>query len=121
MRIDFIPADENAVTYRLGIAYSELFGDYTLNDLTDDEFSQMQETLSTDYALPTVDMRTTEVGTKLILIDETGSDSDYASLLTIYHGFFIELSMDKLDGSQITDAEIDTGVAILSSLALIKE
>ena len=119
---DFWPNDGTGVYYELLIAYSEEFGDYTLNDLSDEEYAQMVEWMTGDFNNATVDTsKTTGYGTKLVVVDENGAESDYGFILTIYHGYFIEVNMLSLDNTDITEDEIQTGIDILTSLAFVTE
>ena len=121
---DFVPDDPAKVNYHLGVIYDDEYDkDFVLNDLSDEEFEATAQELMAEYAYdfcdPTTEVRTTGMGTKLLLIDENGSESEYAILLTIYHGYFIELDMDKADNVQITEEELQTGIDILTSLWMV--
>ncbi len=116
---NFIPDDENAVSYMLIISYSEEFGDYTLNDYTDEEFAVAAEALTADYEAPIVGTAETGMGTKLITVIETGSESCYGSILTIYHGFFVQVHL--FSNVEITDADMQVAIDILTSMELSKK
>lgn len=117
---DFEPADAAAAKYTLVIEYSEEFGDYILNDLTAEETAQMKEMLTADFADAVVTFPTTKAGTKLIQIDEQGSESEYGLVLTIYHGYFVQITLTKANGVQLTAEEYQTAIDLMSSLQMVE-
>lgn len=114
----FIPDDENAVQYLLIISYSEEFNGYTLNDYTEEEFAAAAEALTADYEAPIVGTAETGMGTKLITVIETGSESFYGSILTIYQGFFVQVHL--FSDYEFTDADMQVAIDILTSMELSK-
>ena len=58
------------------------------------------------------------MGTKLITVIETGSESCYGSILTIYHGFFVQIHL--FSNVEITDADMQVAIDILTSMELSK-
>ncbi|MDO4483601.1 MAG: hypothetical protein Q4C54_03955 [Clostridia bacterium] len=121
LHVSFVPEDENNCTeYDLLIAYSELVDNATLGDMTDDEYKLMVEVLTADYNDPSVETITTEKGTKLIVVNENGGESDYAEIMTIYHGYFINVIVYDED-HQLDEAKIKTGMDILASLTFTTE
>ena len=119
--ICFIEPDElENAEYVLSIAYSEEFDGFTLNpSLTQEEIAQAIEWLTMDYADPTVTTLQTALGTYEILIQENGSEMDYAELVTIYDGYFANMAISRPEG-EVTQADIDTALAILSSAEIVK-
>lgn len=123
----FEPADENVtVYYTLIVAYSDeyaaLYGeDKTLNDLTEEEFAAAVQDLCADFYAPTTSVVTTSFGTKCIVVNEDGCESEFATILTVYHGYFIQVYIDSLDGVVIDDAIIQTAVDILSSMEIVNK
>lgn len=116
---EFIPDDAAAATYTLAIVYSEEFGDYTLNDLSAEEAANMEAVLTADYADAAISFPTTAVGTKLIQVDEQGAESDFGAVLTIYHGYFVEIDVEKAEG-ELTEADFQMAVDLMSSLQLVE-
>lgn len=114
----FVPDDPTAAAYTLVIVYSEEFGDYILNDLSEEEAANMEALLLGDFADAVVTYPTTQAGTKLIQVDEQGSESEFGFVLTIYHGYFIEIDLEKEDG-QLTEADFQMAIDLMSSLQLV--
>lgn len=117
----FMPEDAAAPMYGLVINYSEEFGDYTLTDLSEEEFAQAVEVLTADYAEPVVGTAETGMGTKLITVVETGSASSYATVLTIYHGYFVQINIEKPNDVDITEDDMQIAIDILTSMELSKK
>lgn len=123
----FKPDDENCfLYYTLLIAYSEeyaeVFGkESTLNDLNEEQMAAAIEELTADFALPEVTMAQTGLGTIVIIVDEQGSESEYVSILTVYHGYFVQLYIDETAGNQITKEQIQTALDIMTSLEVIEK
>ena len=123
----FKPDDENCfLYYTLLIAYSDeyatVFGrDSILNDLTEEQLNAAIVELTADYAQPEVTIAETGFGTKVIIVNEQGSESEYVSILTVYHGYFIQMYIDEVAGNQITAEQIQTGLDIMTSLELIEK
>lgn len=116
----FMPDAPAAAAFTLVIVYSEEFGDYTLNDLNDEEFAEMQAMLTGDYADAVITFPETAVGTKLIQLDEQGSESEYGAVLTIYHGYFVQISLEKPDDAELTEADFQMAIDLMSSLELVQ-
>lgn len=108
--------DEEAVQFSVSIAYSEVFADYTMDidQLTDDQIANAKEILSPDFNNPEFTFFKTENGLSLLLVDETDSQSEYAYILTIYNGYFVEVDMFK--ASSITQQDIDAAATMLQSI-----
>ena len=111
---------EGSVTYYLNIAYSDMFGNYTLNELSEEEFAQAKEWLTEDFNDAMVEVTETGMGTKVIAVEEQNAEDDYGFLLTIYRGYFIQVDMFKA-GAELTREEFKTGLDILTSLAFVTE
>lgn len=122
----FAPDDAAKPYYTLLIAYSEEYADTfgkdsTLNDLTPEQLIRATMELTSQYSKPEVTTATTDFGTLCIIVNEQGSESEYASILTIYHGYFIEVYIDMLNGEQLSEEDIQKGLDIMSSLELIEK
>lgn len=122
----FKPDDANEKPYyTLLIAYSEEYAarfgrESTLNDLSEDELNAAIADLTSDFADPQITVAVTGLGTKVIIANEQGSESEFATILTVYHGYFVQIYIDQLNGRELTEAEIQTGLDIMTSLTLIE-
>ena len=123
----FKPEDETTMPYyTLLVAFSEEYAERygresRLNDLTQEELDDLVSELTRDFASPEITMGVTGMDTIVIIVNEQGSESEYATILTVYHGYFVQVYIDQLDGRPITDEEIQTGLEIMTSLAMVEE
>ena len=121
------PADPaGTVYYTFLIAfseeYAEVFGRASrLNDLTEEQLKKAIAELTQDFAEPEVKVAETGLGTKVLIVNEQGSESEYATILTIYHGYFIQIYIDEITGRQLTDEEILTGLDIMTGITLVEK
>lgn len=118
--------DGNSVYYTLLIAYSDEYADVfgkesTLNDLDAEQMVKAVTELTSQYNKPEVTTAKTSFGTLCLIVNEQDCESEYASILTIWHGYFIEVYIDVLDGTQMTQEDIQRGLDIMSSLQLIEK
>ena len=122
----FVPDDGAKPYYTLLIAYSEEYADTfgkdsTLNDLTPEQLVKATVELTAQYNKPAVSTAETAFGTLCIIVNEEGCESEYASILTIWHGYFIEVYVDMLNGEQLTQEDIQKGIDIMSSLTVTEK
>ena len=123
----FIPRDDNCQTYyTLLIAYSEeyanTFGkESTLNDLSSQQMVRAVMELTGQYNKPEVTTAMTSFGTLCLIANEQECESEYVSILTIWHGYFIEVYIDDLSGRQLTQEDIQRGLDIMSSLTVTEK
>lgn len=102
----------------ISVAPFDEYPDYTLNnELTDEQMDEMIEALTEEYYEPSVELRETDYGTTVVVIDENEAESDYADLLTIWHGYFVGVSLLKQD--EITPADLDMGMKLMSNLWVV--
>lgn len=119
--------DEDAPIYfTLLVAYSDEYADYfgkeaILNDLTEEQLEIAISELTSDFEAPEVTTGLTDFGTLCIIVNEQGCESEFASILTVYHGYFIQIYIDSPSGLEIGQELIDTGLGIMSSLELIEK
>ena len=114
--------DADSVQFMASITYSELFDGYTLNvdDLSAEELNaEMQEMLGDSYALPEFSFVTTSHGTDVVLVNETGAESDYAEYVTIYQGYMVTVALVK--DSELSDADLALGLQLLSDMWFVEK
>lgn len=103
----------------LSIAFDESYsGVERMNDLSDEELALLE---STFQAMNDVDItyRETGYGTKLLIARETGSDTDFVDILSIYKGYFVEFNMTpnpKAADQTLTDAQIQMCIDFLTDV-----
>lgn len=103
----------------LSIAYDEAYHDVgRMNDMTNEELALVESTF-TEMNQVVISYRETGHGTKLLIARETGGDTDFVDILTIYRGYFIEFTMwpneDAADQT-LTDEQINLCIAFLTDL-----
>lgn len=108
--------DENKAQFTLSIAYSDIFP--TISLMTEEDIEQAKQVIGFDFAAPVYTVETTAHGTKFLLISENGAEEDYAQLVTNYEGYFIQMYINAAPGAHVTDEDVATAMAILSSLTL---
>lgn len=117
----FKPENPDSPYYTLIVAYNDeyalLFGEESsLSDLTEEQLQAGIDELTRDFADPEVKVTTTGLGTVVIVVNEQGSESEYATVLSVYHGYFAQIYIDQLNGRPITDEEIQVAIDIMTSL-----
>lgn len=113
-------ADETAPAIYVSVAHADDFSDVTLNmDITDEQLLEIEEKLADDYNDPSIDIRETDYGTKMICITENDAQTDYADLITIWNGYFITIGIQKTE--QITDEDMELALRIASDLWIVEK
>jgi hypothetical protein len=92
-----------------------------MNDLTDEDLAALEATF-TDMNEVDISYRTTAYGTKLLVARETGADTDFVDIMSVYKGYFIEFVMSpsaQAANPVLTDAQIAMCVDFLSELDFV--
>lgn len=122
--IAFISSGDNEKPIlQLSIAYNELYSDVErMNDLNDDQIKALEASF-TDMNEVSISYGQTAYGTKLLIARETGSDTDFADILTVYKGYSIEFVMTpnpKAANQELNDQQIQMCVDFLSELDFVE-
>ena len=113
-------SDENAPIIYVSVAYSEELDGQTLDgQISEEELQTMESQLAADYNEPIVEIRETDYGTKLICIAENDAQTDYADMITIWHGYIITVGLQKTE--QLTDADMELATQIVSDLWIVQK
>lgn len=113
---------ETDVSYTLSVAYSEELSEQDdLTKMTQEQFDEFVAVIAADYASPETRVYETSHGTRLLFIHETGTEeSGYGMLMTVYQNYVVCLYM--LDTvNPLSEAEIQTGVDLLSELWFVEK
>ncbi len=106
----------------LSIGYDDTYGDVErLNDLTDEQLAVLEASF-TDMNEVDISYRMTGYGTKLLVARETGADTDFVDILTIYKGYFIEFNMTpnlKAADQTLTDDQVRMCVDFLTDVNFV--
>ncbi len=115
------PTDAARPVLYLSIAYDERYADVErMNDLGPEELAALEQSY-TDMNEVDISYRETAYGTKLLVARETGSDTDFVDILTVYQGYSIEFIMTpgREAEQKLTEAQISMCVDFLSDLDFI--
>ena len=108
---------------QLSIAFDEMFADVDrMNDLPEEALKGLEESFA---EMNDVEISYTETayGTKLLIARETGDDTDFVDILSVYKGYSIEFVMtpnpDAKDQT-LTDAQIQMCIDFLSEVDFVE-
>ena len=106
----------------LSIAYDDMYGTVDrMNDMSDEDLAVLEESFR---EMNDVDISygKTDLGTKLLIARETGSDTDFVDILTVYKGYFIEFNMTpnpKAADQTLTNEQIGMCIDFLTNLDFV--
>lgn len=117
-----IAEDTKSPQMMLTIAFDEMFADVErMNDMSAEDIETLKASF-TDMNEVEFSEAVTAAGTKLLIAKETGSDEDFASIITLYKGYSVEFVLspnpDAADQA-LTDDQIQKGIDFLSDLEFI--
>lgn len=105
--VEMTTGDAEKPSFDLHIAPSEELEEQSLKELTEAERASLLELIEADFSAPEHEFFTTPSGNEIILTRETDVQAgEYATMQTIYHGFFFFLSCKYEDYRALTDADI---------------
>ena len=113
-------ADTTAPVIYVSVAHADGFSGFTLDmDVTDEQLLEIEQTLAADYNSPSIEIRETSYGTKMICITENDAQTDYADMITIWNGYFITVGIQKEE--QIVDEDMELALRIVSDLWVVEK
>ena len=116
----FTSDDPEAAVIYVSVAYSDAFAGYTLtSDLTEEQMEEAKLALTGDYNVPTMEFYETDYGTTLLAITENDAQSDYADFVTVWHGYFIVIALQKT--SYLTDEDLELARQIASDMWIVEQ
>ncbi len=105
--MDILFDDASKPAFDLHIAPSEEYDGKSLKELSEEERALLVEQVEMDFSMPQHEFFTTPLGNEILLTRETDPVAgEYATMQTIYHGFFFYLSCAYPDFHALTDADI---------------
>ena len=105
--LQFLPENEADVRFTVMVCADDEYDQYPrLNDLSEEQLQEFIDGMVADWHNPKIEIRATGMGSKIVVADEQDAEMDYVQMQSIYHGYFISTYMTHLDGSQITEEEI---------------
>ena len=106
----------------LSIAYDDVYGEVKkMNELGEEDLLVLENSF-TEMNDVEISYAETGYGTKLLIARETGSDTDFVDILTIYDGYFIEFNMSpnpKAANQTLTDEQIKMCIDFLTNVDFV--
>ena len=105
----------------LSIAYNEMYSNVDrLNDLNADDLKALEATF-TEMNDVDITYRETGYGTKLMVVRETGNDTDFVDIFTIYKGYNVEFNVTPgAEAKELTDEQIKASIDFLTELDFVE-
>ena len=94
---------EGRASVAITIAPSDIYGDLSMNDLSDEEVEQLKALAAEQYEDPELSVEATPSGNSYIAVD--ADEEGIKSVFTLYLGYFVELTQWHEDFSEITEAD----------------
>ncbi len=111
-------ADPKMPMYKVTVAYGEEAGEKTMFDWTDEELEGLYSTIANGLENPTYEMLEQKDGRKVMIVNEE-SAYDYAYLLTVYQGYYIQVYVAHADYKTLTQEEIDAAAAMMDQIKIL--
>lgn len=111
----------------------EHFPEMTLLICPDDEYADLERLndmeeadqegyvlgLMEDYNDAEVTWLQTDYGTDVVLLNENGTTIDFAELVTVYHGYVLDLMIMATEGEVVTGDDITSAMKFLSDMDFV--
>lgn len=95
---------EGLATVSVNIAVSDLLGEDSLNDMGEEDVQLLVQAAGEQYDAPSSSVDITPSGNKYIYTCSNG-ESDMDSIVTVYDGYFIEMTQWYDDYHELTEAD----------------
>jgi len=93
--------------FDINVAFSELFAGEFLGKFAQEETDHLVEMVGEDFSIPAHEFFLTPSDNTILLSRETDPDAgDYATMTTVYKGFFFQLYCCHKDYSPLTDEDL---------------
>lgn len=114
--LDFATGNDDDAEYFVSVAADEAYEDYTLaaEDMESESIQALIASMSIEYNDPSIEYLCTEHGTPVIFVNENGLTGDYGDMFTIWHGYFIGVTLLKT--SDLTETDVARSLKLLSDL-----
>lgn len=93
---------EGLASVYITIAPSDIYGDLSMNDLSEVDVENLKSLASEQYDQPEMTVEVTPSGNTYIHVS---SDAGIASIFTLYRGYFVELTQWHDDYRELTDVD----------------
>ena len=106
----------------LTIAFDDTYaGVEKMNDMSEEELKVLENSF-TEMNEVNISYGQTGLGTKLMIARETGADTDFVDILTVYKGYLIEFNMSpnpKAADQTLTDEQVQMCVDFLTNIDFV--
>ncbi len=116
--IHILFADAAHPQYTVVISYSEEYGDKMMSDLNDEQLEALFATVAEELEKPSYEVRTLEDGIKMMIVHEDAA-SDYAYIITIYEGYFIQAYIAHDDYATLTEEEVNDLILLMDNVHIL--
>ena len=112
---------EGKPEFTFSIAFADLSEGPSPGEMTDEDIELAKQLVGSDFFNPTFSVMTTGEGTKFLVINENDAENDYVLMITNYEGYFVQMYIEHAEGDDVTDEEITTALAILTSIQVVNK
>ena len=114
--------DAEKPIFQLSIAYNELYSNIKrMNDLPEEELALLEASFTEQNDVD-ISYSETAYGTKLMIVKEVGTDTDFVDIMSVYEGYSIEVVMSPnpyAKNTRLTDQNIQMCIDFLSELDFV--
>ena len=116
------PEDLTRPQMFMSIAAVEAYADVErMNDMSEDDLATLEESF---HEMNEVEITygETSLGTKLLIARETGADTDFVDILSVYKGYLVEFNMTpgpQAASQTLTDEQIQTCIDFLTGVDFV--
>ena len=106
----------------LSIAYDDTYAEVDrMNDMSEDDLKELENSFR-EMNQVEISYRETTYGTKLLVARETGEDTDFVDILSVYKGYLVEFNMTpnpNASSQELTDEQIAMCIQFLSNVDFV--
>ena len=111
--------DETQPMLYISVAPSEEYEGVTLASLSSDELDTLFASVSADLDMPSYQMKQTAGGYDYMLVEDDSS-TDSATMVIIYEGYFIQMTVWNANYDMLTDDDLSACEALLDTLQIVE-
>lgn len=106
--------EEDTPDYRITFSYMEEYSGLSSYDMSEEDFELLSGMLQEEFNAPSVSFSQTDEGSRLIIMDEDGSESDFVTITTLYKGYFVQIYLSRPDYGTLSEQDIQTGIQLMN-------
>ncbi len=105
--------------YRISFSYMEEYDGVSSFDMSEEDFDLLSALLQMEFCSPSVTISATDEGSRVIIVDENESESDFATITTVYKGYFVQIYLSRPDYGTLTEQDIQTGIQLMNDTHIL--